>query len=266
MLGKLMKYEFMALGRIFLPLFAALIIMSLVSSLFGYLQLTIPTGLGIFVAVVLIIGIAVISFIITIQRFWTNLLSNEGYLTMTLPASVDSIILSKLFVSAILFIVSGIVVMGSILIMGGAWMGFGSILDMFIRAFENAPFNSYQMVIFLLQSLASVILGSFSFILLMYACMSLSMLVNKNRWLMAFGSYIAITTILQVVAVLIATIIAALGFHDRLDGVLNSFLMNFSLFGQFQFLSWSVVGVTLVLCVVYYLITRHMLSKRLNLQ
>ena len=85
MLGKLMKYEFMATGRTFLPLFAALILVSIVNRLLSSLGLNVPSAIGTVVSVILMVGVAVVTLLITLQRFRNNLLSNEGYLMMTLP-------------------------------------------------------------------------------------------------------------------------------------------------------------------------------------
>ena len=46
MLGKLMKYEFKAMGRIFLPLFGALLVASAINRLFIALDFTIPKVIG----------------------------------------------------------------------------------------------------------------------------------------------------------------------------------------------------------------------------
>ena len=47
MLRKLMKYEFMATGRVFLPLFAALLIISAINRLFQNLDLRAPAVIGV---------------------------------------------------------------------------------------------------------------------------------------------------------------------------------------------------------------------------
>ena len=45
-----------------------------------------------------------------IQRFYKNLLRDEGYLMLTLPASVHQQVWSKLIVSSVWFIITGVVV------------------------------------------------------------------------------------------------------------------------------------------------------------
>ncbi|MCL2226402.1 MAG: hypothetical protein FWB97_02090 [Oscillospiraceae bacterium] len=266
MLRKLMKYEFMATGRFFLPLFGALIIISAVNSILWRIGLSVPAGIGLAVSVILIIGIWVIVLLLTIQRFWSNLLSSEGYLMMTLPLGPDHLILSKLFVAAIWGLASSIVVFGSILIMAGTHEGFINILEAIREAFSYAlmyiPFAPHQIALLATQFAIATILGAFASTLLIYACMSLSLFANKHRVLISFGAYIAITTVLQI----IFTLLIAVGIWS---GALHSFetaVLGFTSFGQAQVLTWIIIALAAIPCALFYLITRYMLKNRLNLQ
>jgi len=262
MLRKLMKYEFMAMGRIFLPLFGALLVISLINGILGSFGLDTPAGIGVAVAVLLIVGIVVITFILIIQRFWTNLLSNEGYLMMTLPVSTDRIILSKLFTATVLSVVSTIVVFCSILLMAAISFDISDIGRGIRYVFGILPFESSQTVILMIQAVIALILSLFTNILLLYACMSLSMLSNRYRWLVAIGAYIAITTALQI----IVTVAIAIGVAIGAFGAFERFLLSFPTFGQIQLFALAIYLFSLALCAAYYFTTRYMLKNRLNLQ
>jgi hypothetical protein len=262
MLGKLMKYEFMAMGRIFLPVFGALIAISIVNRLLGFLDLNTPAVIGTVVSVILMVGIAVITFVLIIQRFWTNFLSSEGYLMMTLPVCTDRLILSKLFVAVIWTVVSYFVVGLSIMIMAVSGITFEGI-GLAMRYFaEMIPFQSHQTFILALQALVAVVLGMFSNILMLYACMSLSMLSNKYRGLFAFGAYIVITTVLQIIVTSGVAIAVAVGFSHGFE----RYLLSFTTFGQTQIIAWLMLAFSAALCALFYFITRYMLKSRLNLQ
>ncbi|MCL2220936.1 MAG: hypothetical protein FWC20_01495 [Oscillospiraceae bacterium] len=259
MLSKLMKYEFMAMGRIFLPLFGALLIVSAITGIFGLLDLTVPTGISIAVSIMLIVGIFVVVFILTIQRFWNNLLASEGYLTMTLPVSTDRLIISKLLVASVWNIVSIIVVVGAVLIMVGHGL---PPLSVVMQGFDGSYFVTHEAVFIIVQLVIFLILCLFSGILLLYACMSLGMLVNKYRPLVSFGAYIVITTALQIITAITITVgIATGGFESFMN-----YAEGFSEFVSMQIFMWIAIGVVLLLCAAFYAITRCMLSKRLNLQ
>lgn len=61
------------------------------------------------VYVSVILAIAVLCFVNTIQRFYQNLLGREGYLMHTLPVNENQLILSKLLTSMVWVLCSGLV-------------------------------------------------------------------------------------------------------------------------------------------------------------
>ena len=124
MLRKLMKHEFRATGRILLPLFGILLLTALAARFsVGFLLetdswflnlvgglLTTAFGLAIF-------AVCLMAIITMVNRFRTNLLGDEGYIMFTLPASVHQHVWSKLIVSSVWFIITGVVVMLSFVMM-----------------------------------------------------------------------------------------------------------------------------------------------------
>lgn len=99
MLGTLLKYEFKAVGRILLPLFGAWLI---AAALLG-LSIGGDGGQSVLFMVLTALlygGVAMAALILTtiilIQRFYKNLLGNEGYLMFTLPVSTGQHIINKL--------------------------------------------------------------------------------------------------------------------------------------------------------------------------
>jgi hypothetical protein len=190
MLGKLMKYEFKATGRIFLPMFIALLAVAAVNRIFWQLDLSIPKIIGTTLSGIMIVAICVIALIITLQRFYRNLLSSEGYLMFTLPVSTDGLIWSKLFVAAIWSIVSFIIVIVAVSIMATTGLTFNEIFDfigVFFRSISEGGFNA---VLIAIEAVILLIATTLSGILLLYVCMALSLLVNKHRVAFSFLMYI----------------------------------------------------------------------------
>ena len=111
MLGKLMKHEFRATGRIMLPLLGAELLLSVLAgfSVRGLERIENMNFLGVTYILTLAVfflglfALAVVAFVLMIQRFYRNLLRDEGYLAMTLPVSVDEQIWAKLLVSFVWF-------------------------------------------------------------------------------------------------------------------------------------------------------------------
>jgi len=260
MLRKLMKYEFMATGRVFLPLFAALIVLSVVNKLLSYLSTDTPQVIGTVVAVIVMVGIFILTFVLTLQRFRNNLLSNEGYLTMTLPVNTDRLILSKMFVSAIWIVASFIVVTVSIMIMAMVSFSFKDLADAIKKLFEFITIPPSQLIAYIIEGIIFLALSLFSGILLLYACMSLSMLVNKRRGLFTFGAFVVITTAIQIIGTALVVIADALDISRFFD------FSNMNAFGMSQIAILVVCLVEVAMCAIFYFATRYMLKNRLNLQ
>ena len=97
MLGKLIKYEFRATGRVMLPALGVLTVLVLLANLSVRLLdsrlssfLTVLLVLVLIATFVAVVAAELMPIIIMIVRFHKNLLANEGYLMHTLPASVHS--------------------------------------------------------------------------------------------------------------------------------------------------------------------------------
>ena len=137
MFSKLVKYEWTAMIRAMLPVYVATLAISVINSIslnsriFNSIETFINNGffinfagfmqaiLGILYVVVLI-GLFIMTFIVTVQRFYKGLLRNEGYLMFTLPVKVSQLTASKALVSFFISILSVIVAIFAILILGGA--------------------------------------------------------------------------------------------------------------------------------------------------
>ena len=95
MLGKLMKHEFRATRRVMLPLYLILLVTAVAANfstrmLFDSRHWALTT-LGTLLVIsfgVAVAGVCVMSVLLMVQRFYKNLLQDEGYLMFTLPVSV----------------------------------------------------------------------------------------------------------------------------------------------------------------------------------
>ena len=115
MLNKLLKYEIKATARLFLPLYATILIFAAINLFFlaapdanensiSFYELAV--GIGMIVYVILMTGLVVMTLFVLVQRFYKNLLSDEGYLMFTLPVKSWSHILSKLMIAMLWTIAS----------------------------------------------------------------------------------------------------------------------------------------------------------------
>ena len=128
MLRKLIKYEFKATGRSMLPMYLALLVLSIINKIFWVLGgvnnfiiadsfLGFISAVSIFLYILVFIVAMVITLIVIIQRFYKNLLRDEGYLMNTLPVTAVMNIASKLITAIIWLVICGVIAVVSILIL-----------------------------------------------------------------------------------------------------------------------------------------------------
>ncbi len=117
MLGKLMKHEFRATGRIMWMVYAAMVLLSGFANvsirLLSRVENRVLTAIAILMIVIwvlaLVIG-SVMTVVLLIHRFYKNLLTDEGYLMFTLPGTVHHLVLSKLIVAVVWFMATMVMV------------------------------------------------------------------------------------------------------------------------------------------------------------
>ena len=209
MLGKLLKHEFRATGRIMLPLMGALLALALMANLSirglaGNLA-DIPALRILFILILVffgmgIVAIGVMALVVMVSRFYRNLLKSEGYLMFTLPVSVHELIWSKLIVSLVWFFATGLFVF---LIMSLTALNLaGTNLEMIF-----ADFPSWSEILSKLEELGvrsalgnlvlwsaiAMILGAIVSCLHFYGAMALGHMFTKNKVMLSVVFFILIS-------------------------------------------------------------------------
>ena len=123
MLTKLIGYEMKAFGRIILPLYAATIGMAIIMGvgirvLDEDLYSNLLGAVIIMIFVSLIIATMVMTGVLCVQRFYRNLLGNEGYLMFSLPVGTHQLILAKVLSSLIWTLLGGVAGVCTVAVMG----------------------------------------------------------------------------------------------------------------------------------------------------
>ena len=109
MLGKLFKYDMRALSRTLVPLHAAvlaLVAMGCAAGFAGYAigedaalsdagALLAALALATLFCLLALFASTVATFVLVLSRFYRNLFTDEGYLTLTLPVTANQVMLSK---------------------------------------------------------------------------------------------------------------------------------------------------------------------------
>ena len=165
---------------------------------------------GTLIYVCLFMALAVVAVVLTITQFYNTVLGPEGYLTNTLPVSVDTIICSKLISTTIWLILSGVVGVLSIMILGfGGFATIGEFFSAFGELFgaigQLLITPSYygdlaQIVAALVLMFVMLLFFLFNELLHIYLAMACSQLYpfSKNRIAGSFIAYFLISIPLSI--------------------------------------------------------------------
>ena len=143
MLTKLLKHEFRATARIMGPLYLVLLAVALGFNFSARLMdsgnfvLNMLAALVVMAYVVAITAVFIVAFILMLQRFYKNLLGDEGYLMFTLPASVSQHITAKLVVAVLLDVLSVAAAILAVLALAIVLTGVGVALTVNMRLVPN---------------------------------------------------------------------------------------------------------------------------------
>jgi hypothetical protein len=110
MLSKLIKYDIRSTWRDFAGVYLSILLGVLIlPPLFNHFQNNFVNMIAGFVAGGIVVATIVVTIITLFRIYNTNVFSREGYLTMTLPVSSAQVVYSKLLVSTMWIVLTGIV-------------------------------------------------------------------------------------------------------------------------------------------------------------
>ena len=277
MLGKLMKHEFRATARIMLPVMGAMVALALLANLSirglaGNLSdvpmLRILFTLIIIFFSVAVVATAVMSLVIMVSRFYRNLLKDEGYLMFTLPVSVHELIWSKLIVSLVWFLGTGLLIflVMALMALNLSHTNLRMILEQFpswseILGWLDEAGIRGQVITFLVQAVLGTLIGIFAACLHFYASMALGHMFSKDKVLLSIVFFVGISFAFNLMEMGYGVI--GFGLSD-----LENLEMSNSREGL-AFVStviWHGIGLSAVQAAVMYLATYLGLKKGLNLE
>ena len=269
MLIKLLKHEFRATARIMGPLYLVLLAVALGFNFSARLMDTSNVVLNILAALVIlayvaaIIGVFIVAFILMLQRFYKNLLGDEGYLMFTLPVSVHQHVWSKLIVSAVWFILTGVVVVLSVLVLAFNVSFLTDLAEVFPKLFEQLnAYYAFNGTAFMLEGLILLFAGCMTFSLQFYAALAVGHSFPNHKMALSVVFYFVFQFAMQILG---AFLILALD-----EGPLYQLLMrlDFHIDGAaaVHFAMWILIALTALYGAVFYFVTALTLKKRLNLE
>ena len=266
MLKRLMKYEIKATGRMLLPLYGVLIAFAIINKIFffGSASLNnvtseflggIPAAISIFAYGCIMAAVFIVTLFIIIQRFYKNLLGDEGYLMNTLPVAPWQNISSKLIVAMFWTIISGFIAMFSIFIMVFNVEVFSRFFSELWK-FLSYPYSQFGLNPYIL-GIEIIICGLLQLsmnILMIYSSISLGHLFNKRKILCSFGSFIILNFIMNLLASIIG-----LTYTKTFSNISEPFAMIHGVVLRG-------IAINLIFFVIYFIITNYIIKNKLNLE
>ncbi len=201
MLKKLLKHDFRALAKFLIPCYLALAALSVVSFLLYMLAQStssVNTAIKAATAFWALLGLgvsaaSVVSVIAVVSRFYKNLFSGEGYLTMSIPATAEEHLFSKLISAFTAMILTTIVTELAMLLAYAPTLGMEYYIQqsMFAQLFKACMDSNLPALAFVEMLLFGFFFQFFS-IHLYFVCICLGQMVtSKNRIGAAIGFYFA---------------------------------------------------------------------------
>ncbi len=273
MLRKLVKHEFRATGRVMLPMYLILLVTAVGANISGrgligssYWILDTLAVLVVMAFGFAIAGACLLAFLLMIQRFYKNLLQDEGYLMMTLPVSIHQHIWAKLIVSTVWFILTILAIIISAMVVaydvGFLSEFFNELLKLLHGFLKLNAGEAVNGVVVLIEGIALIFLAMAAFSLQFYAALAVGHSFANHKLLTSVGCFFAIQFVMQ-----FAT---------------GAFFVSADRFGFFRFMNrWSptpivavhvgmlmlmLIAGTVIYGAIFYGITTFFLKRRLNLE
>lgn len=288
MLKKLLRNEFKATSRVYIAIylvFTALLTVErlsiLVSDSAAYkegflLQISeFLSGIVTTFTVLGIIALCVIPIIYSIYRFYKNMLSDEGYLSFTLPVTVTQHLWSKVIVSCIWFVIT----MLFACLVGGLFL-----LTLDQRAVYYAAQSAFEGISFLHQEagiwfyitavlvILAVFLQLAVFFLGNYSAMSIGQCANKHKFLVSVAVYVgfSIATSSLVQFLTTAHLLVNQGsiperIYTFMDSGLTTHTPSIVICQTICLVILASSVLSSLIGVVHFFISKYFLTKKLNL-
>lgn len=271
MLGKLLKYELKATSRVFIPLYIAILVVSIVNGLSLNLEILNIQGLATIVLMCLFISLFVITIVVTIQRFNKNLLKDEGYLMFTLPVSSKYLVLSKYLTSLIWTFLSFIVALLSFtIIFTIATYGdfnYSYFINEFNLLFSNISnilgttiLSEFFKIVLLIILL--IIISYTIFIFNVYLSLSIGQLpiFNRFRNISSFIGFLVINLLISYVQNIVDNAFVNIEAIDNVNYSIDSISSIVS-----KGLNVAII-INIIIILVLFFATSYILNKKLNLE
>ncbi|MED9822146.1 MAG: hypothetical protein U0J65_09005 [Christensenellales bacterium] len=272
MLRKLMKHELRATARVMGPMMALVLAAAVGGNIATYRLLemdnNVLNALGILLNMVFVLAIAamcIVAFVLMVQRFYKNLLRDEGYLMMTLPVSVHQHIWAKLLTTLLWWLAVMVVVVLAMFILvfrvdvvKELFTGFTKIRFEDLMYMNGLP----NMIGFFAEILLMMAVSGACVCLEFYAALAVGHSFTHHKDAMSVVMFFALSILWSAVQSALGYLMVKAGMG--LDGVVI-WMQSLNRYAQMHLTMLGMSAMMLVPAAVWYAVTAHFLKHRLNL-
>lgn len=275
MLKKLLKYDWKSVSLLLLILHGILLVYTLIGRLgiaFGLSRsvdtLTasvmdlygIAAGIYILIYVLFIFAIVVATYVYLAIRFQKNLFSDEGYLTHTLPASPAKLLWSKILVAWAWIAIDLVCVVASVFLLVLFKETSGPIADLFHNTFRilTGAYGTQDQIflIILILSMVAQLFGFYTTLALFSMC--LGSLFKTHKILGAIVSFFGINIVFSIISTILMFVVPTWSPVTYETSTMTGSQQN-GLFLCYLLLY-------LICSIIFFLGSRYILTKKLNLE
>ncbi len=263
MLTKLMKHEFKATYRTFLPIYIGLVVITAFACISSLVMrdyhnpiLEIALGLGIIIVVIGYIFVFISPYIFLSLRFYRTTATREAYLTFTVPADTKTILLAKFIVTFLWTILTSLLWIASFLILIEC-ISEGQV-DLWYFFSENET---------VIWQILTMVFAFANNVLMIFTAISLSQLVRDHRVIASIGFYAAIYTVQQIISIiaLIPFMIKSMNLFSALEAETNEAAIQAELMSEQLPVYLLSIGLSLGMSVAMFFLSNYMWKRKLNL-
>ncbi len=274
MLRKLLKHEFRATGRVMLPMYLILLVTALGSNLAGRGMMNGHSDILNTLAVIIVMafgiaicGVLVMSFVLMIQRFYKNLLQDEGYLMFTLPVSVHQHIWSKLIVSVVWFAATILAIIAASLVVAydvSFLREFFDVLRWFFEGLQKLKISeTLNLTAYLAEFAVLLFLSLAAFALQFYAALAAGHSRANHKMVWSVAWFFGFQFALQFLGSLLMITLDHLGVPNFLNHLSVHWTSAESAIHAGLLMA---IGVVILYGAIFYAVTTFFLKKHLNLE
>lgn len=199
-----------------------------------------------------------------IIRYYKNMFTGEGYLTLTLPVSYEQHLITKLLSAVLVSFTSLVIVLIScVVFLGSEWM---------VEIYKAAAYLAQHIIekvganfgLYVIEFLILLIVGTITEILNYYMCISLGQTFKKRRILAAIGIYYGLYLVVQVGTIIVSTILTLA--WENVDFEVIEKWLSANYIGLIHGGMIGGIIMSIILSCVMFLICRFVLKNKLNLE